>query len=45
MALFKAGIDFEVVPGLTSAVAGLCYAGIPITHRGVSSGFMVVTED
>ena len=43
MALFKAGIDFEVVPGLTSAVAGLCYAGIPITHRGVSSGFMVVT--
>lgn len=43
LALFKAGIDFEVVPGLTSAVAGLCYAGIPITHRGVSSGFMVVT--
>lgn len=43
LALFEADIDFEVVPGLTSAIAGLCYAGIPITHRGLSSGFMVIT--
>lgn len=37
------GIAFEVVPGISSALAGLAYAGIPITHRGVAMGFHVVT--
>lgn len=36
-------IDFEVVPGVSSATAGLAYAGIPITHRGLSGGFQVYT--
>lgn len=37
------GVPFEVIPGVTSCIAGLAYAGIPITHRGVASGFHVVT--
>ncbi len=37
------GIDFEVVPGVTSAVAAPAYAGIPVTHRGISSSFSVIT--
>ena len=36
-------IPFEVVPGISSSIAGLAYAGIPITHRGVATGFHVVT--
>ena len=43
LVLDAAKIDFEVVPGLSSAIAGLCYAGIPITHRNLSSGFTVIT--
>ena len=42
-ALAAAGIDFEVVPGITSAIAVPAYAGMPVTHRGVSSSFMVTT--
>lgn len=36
-------IPFEVVPGLTSAIAGLAAAGIPITHRDFASSFHVIT--
>ena len=41
--LQEENIDFEVVPGVTSAIGGLCYAGIPITHRDYASSFHVVT--
>ncbi len=42
-ALVRARIPFEVVPGVSSAVAVPAYAGIPVTHRGVASSFTVVT--
>lgn len=41
--LAENGVDFEVVPGVSSCMAGLAYAGIPITHRGLSGGFQVYT--
>ena len=41
--LFDRGIPFEVIPGITSAIGGLCYAGIPITHRECASSFHVIT--
>jgi uroporphyrin-III C-methyltransferase len=42
-ALAAAGIPFEVVPGVTSAIAVPAAAGIPVTHRGVAASFAVVT--
>lgn len=42
-ALTEAGCRFEVVPGVTAGVAACAYAGIPVTHRGVSTGVTLVT--
>jgi uroporphyrinogen III methyltransferase/synthase len=41
--LRKAGFNFEIVPGISSSIAAPAYAGIPVTHRGVATAFMVVT--
>jgi len=43
LALAEAGIAFEVVPGISSSVAAPALAGIPVTHRGMSTGFVVVS--
>lgn len=42
-ALAREGLPFEVVPGVTSAIGGLSYAGIPVTDRSVASQFTVMT--
>ena len=43
LALNRAGLPFEVVPGVTSGVAAPAYAGIPVTHRNVSTSVAFVT--
>jgi uroporphyrin-III C-methyltransferase/precorrin-2 dehydrogenase/sirohydrochlorin ferrochelatase len=43
LALSEAGFACEIVPGVSSAVAAPALAGIPVTHRGMSSSFAVVT--
>jgi uroporphyrinogen III methyltransferase/synthase len=42
-ALAAAGVPFEIVPGVSAALAVPAYAGIPVTHRAVASSFAVVT--
>ncbi|MBB5324990.1 uroporphyrin-III C-methyltransferase [Anoxybacillus tepidamans] len=42
-ALANSGIDFEIVPGITSGIAAAAYAGIPVTHRDFSSSVAFVT--
>jgi uroporphyrin-III C-methyltransferase len=42
-ALYKAGVPFEVVPGISSALSVPAYAGIPVTHRAVSSSVAILT--
>ncbi|WP_457625278.1 uroporphyrinogen-III C-methyltransferase [Persephonella sp.] len=41
--LKEKGIPFEIVPGVTSAISVPMYAGVPVTHRGVASSFVIVT--
>ncbi|RQD73210.1 uroporphyrinogen-III C-methyltransferase, partial [Desulfonatronospira sp. MSAO_Bac3] len=41
--LLQAGIDFEIIPGVTSAVAAPAYAGIPLTHRRYASSVSFIT--
>lgn len=43
LTLLDENIEFEVIPGVTSAISVLNYGGIPITHRGLSQGFHVMT--
>lgn len=43
LALVQAGIPFEIVPGVSSAIAAPAYAGIPVTHRGLASSVAIVT--
>jgi uroporphyrin-III C-methyltransferase len=43
IALLEAGVDIDIVPGITSSIAAPAAAGVPVTHRGVSASFTVVT--
>lgn len=43
LALEDAGVAYEIVPGLSSAIAAPALAGIPVTHRGLAAGFAVIS--
>jgi uroporphyrin-III C-methyltransferase / precorrin-2 dehydrogenase / sirohydrochlorin ferrochelatase len=43
LALQHAGVHYDIVPGISSAVAAPAAAGIPVTHRGIASAFLVVS--
>lgn len=38
----EAGISYEVIPGVSSAIAVPAYAGVPVTHRGITAAFTVI---
>ena len=42
-ALVRAGVPFEIVPGLSSALAGPALCGIPVTHRGTSAAVLILS--
>jgi uroporphyrinogen III methyltransferase / synthase len=42
-ALAEEGINFEIIPGISSTIAGPAYAGIPLTHRGLSRSVAIAT--
>ncbi len=42
-ACVRSGVSFQLVPGVSSAIASPGFAGIPVTHRGVADSFVVVT--
>jgi len=43
LALVRAGVPFRIVPGLSSGIGGLAYAGIPVTHREINSAVTFLT--
>jgi uroporphyrin-III C-methyltransferase len=43
LALAAAGVPFEVIPGVTSAIAAPAYAGIPVTHREIAGSVTIIT--
>ena len=43
LALARAGVPFEIVPGLSSALSGPALSGIPVTHRGLSAALLVLS--
>ncbi len=43
LALAEAGVPFEIVPGVTAALGVAAYAGVPLTHRGISSSVLLLT--
>lgn len=41
--LVAAGVEFDVVPGITSAISVPAYAGVPVSHRGIATSFHIIT--